>query len=128
MRVNLMTTTLALAIGVFLNVAATTAKAGETAVSCSGPVGFVNTGLDGTPPRFTIQCAGGSSAGSITYFAYRISTNANLAAMLVNTFQTYVLQSGGGTITISTDLTDVSGNAWGCSSSNCRVMDYLNTN
>jgi len=125
-----MTTTLALALGAFQLVSATAAKADST-VTCKNPIVAVNTGVGATSsslPRFTIQCLGGSSAGNITYFAYEISVNPSLAALLMQTFQTWVLQDGSGSITIQSNLDDVSGPAWGCGYDNCRIIDYLQTN
>jgi len=126
-RVELMTLTVALVIGAFQIVTATAAKAADTAVTCKTPFATVNTGQDGSSPRFTIKCTGGSSAGDIIYFAYKISTNPGLAAMLVQTFETYVFQSGD-PISIYSNLADQSGDEWGCGGSNCRILDYVSTN
>jgi hypothetical protein len=125
MRVNLMTTMVALAVGAFQIVSATAAKAADTAVTCNNPNITVNTGRDATSPRLTIECLGGSSAGNIVYFGYRISTDPSIAALLSQTFQTNIFQTGGGSIVIASNLEDASGSAWGCGAANCRIIDYL---
>jgi hypothetical protein len=102
------------------------AHAADTAVTCAAPTGTINTGQDGTSPRFTIQCTGGSSAGHITFFAYKFATNANLTALLERTLSSFVLAKGtGATVEISSNLSDTSGTAWGCGGANCRIIDYL---
>ena len=129
MRKNLTAAMLALAAGTFLTFAAAPAKAADTVVTCKGPFAEVNTGQDGTSPRFTIHCTGGSSAGSVTFFAYEISTNGTIAQLLSQAFETYAVRysqtSPGAAVTISSDLSDTSGAAWGCGADNCRIIDYL---
>ena len=124
MKVSVIT----LAFGSLLPFIATAAHAQDTAVTCSGPVLQVNTGVDGEQPRFTIRCSGGSSAGAITYFAYRLSSSKTLPQLLASAFETYELQHGTGSIAISSNLNDTSGNAWGCGAGNCRIIDYLSAN
>jgi hypothetical protein len=102
------------------------AKAADTLVTCDTPIAEVNTGHDGTSPRFTIQCTGGSSAGVITYFAYEIKASPNVAQMLSRSFETFLLQNPtGAAIRILSNLSDTSGAAWGCGGANCRIIDYL---
>jgi hypothetical protein len=129
MRMNLMGAKLALAGGAFLAITAAPAKAADTLVTCDTPIATVNTGQDGTPPRFTIQCTGGSSAGPIVFFAYKIETNPNVAQLLSRAFETFVLQHArGSAVTLSSNLSDTSGAAWGCGAGNCRILDYFPDN
>ncbi len=127
MRMKLRDAMLALAGGALLAVAAAPAEAADTTVSCATPFAEVNTGQDGTSPRFTIHCIGGSTAGSITFFAYQISTNPTVAQLLLQAFTTFEAKTSPppGTIPISSDLSDTSGVAWGCGAANCRIIDYL---
>jgi hypothetical protein len=129
MRMNLIGAMLGLAGGAFLAVTSTPAKAADTVVTCKGPFAIVNTGQDGSSPRFTIHCTGGSSAGSITFFAYQISASATVAQLLAQAFETYIARfaatSPGVAVPIASDLSDTSGAAWGCGAANCRIIDYL---
>jgi hypothetical protein len=110
MRMNLMGVMLALAGGAFLAINAAPAKAADTLVTCSTPIATVNTGQDGTPPRFGIFCSGGSSAGPIVFFAYKIETNPNVAQLLSRAFETFVLQHArGAAVTLLSNLSDLSG-------------------
>jgi hypothetical protein len=125
MRMKHMAAMLALAAGAFLTLNATSAKAADTTVTCKQPFAVVNTGQDGTQPRFTVHCVGGSSEGSITYFAFEISTNTTVAQLLSQAFATFSARFPGKAIPISSDLSDTSGVAWGCGAGNCRIIDYL---
>jgi hypothetical protein len=93
-----------------------------TKVTCMGPRSEVATGQDigSLAPRFTIVCTGGSSAGNITYFAFRIADNSTVAQLLA-----LQLSPNMKSIMISSDLTDVSGNSWGCGGANCRIIAYM---
>ena len=95
--------------------------AAQTTVLCVSPQVQVTTGLDGTPPRVTINCTGGSSAAGIPFFALRFSDNPTVASVLPTAIGAY-LQIYGATakLQILTDLSDTSGDAWGCSATNCR--------
>jgi hypothetical protein len=109
---------------------APSAKAADTTVICKGPVLTVNTGKgDGTQPRFTIHCFGGSSVAGITFFAYLISTNPTVAQLLGQAFEAYMVRHSssdpGVAVPIASNLSDVSGDAWGCGAGNCRIIDYL---
>ncbi len=118
-----------LAFGAVLSVTAAPARAADTTVTCNGPVLQVNTGLgDLTPARFTIRCSGGTNAGAITYFAYRISTNRFIPPLLAGAFNAFVIQHPGQPIKIASNLSDTSGAAWGCGFGNCRIIDYLAAN
>jgi hypothetical protein len=113
-------------VAILIASAAVPAYATDTAVTCNSPTGTINTGQDGTSPRFTITCTGGSSAGNVTFFAYKFATKGDLTEILEHTLSSFVLANGlGKTIDLSSNLADTSGNAWGCSSSNCRILDYL---
>jgi hypothetical protein len=98
--------------------------AADTAVTCNGPVVQLATGRDGTKPRVTIFCSGGSSVSGIDFFAYEISANPNVAAT-IPTLVGYWVLLGNTSIRISSNLDDLSGNAWGCGGANCRIIDYL---
>jgi hypothetical protein len=84
-------------------------------------------------PRITFECSGEGGAGPHgspwNYFAFRISDNPAVAQMLqqlilwgtINTGnRDYPLALQGMCITF--DPNDTSGNAWGCGSSNCRII------
>ena len=114
----------ALAVGALFVVAGTAARADST-VKCTTPQIEVNSGTDGTQPRMTLHCLGGSSAAGINYFAVEISANPTVAQMIQQVYQSYLLEhKTAGYVTLSSDLTDLSGNAWGCSENNCRVLDF----
>lgn len=100
--------------------------AAPTTVLCVSPLLEVTTGADGTAPRVTINCSGGSSAPGIPYFAFQISTNPAVAALLQQVIGPFLLLRGvTAQLQIVTDLSDTSGNAWGCSAANCRVIYAL---
>lgn len=100
--------------------------AADTAVTCNAPVVQIAAGRDGTKPRMTVYCSGGSSEGSIVYFASEISANVTVAAAIPTLVQGWVLANGtSSAITIYSNLSDTSGAAWGCGASNCRIIDYL---
>jgi hypothetical protein len=106
--------------------AAAPAMAADTVVTCNAPVGYVITGVEGgAEPNYTIVCTGGSSAGGITNFSYKIKTNTNVAQMLARSAGDHAISTGGGPLTIYSDLSDTSGSAWGCGTSNCRIIDQL---
>lgn len=95
--------------------------AAQTTVLCVSPQVQVTTGLDGTPPRVTINCTGGSSAAGIPFFAFRISDNPTAVALILPAIGSYLLIYGAtAKLQIVTDLSDTSGDAWGCSATNCR--------
>lgn len=98
----------------------------ETEVTCAAPVVVLSTGRDGTQPRVTVVCTGGSSEAGIIYFAYEISANPNVANMIPTLVASWVLEHGtNSSIKFSSNLNDVSGAAWGCGAANCRIIDYL---
>jgi hypothetical protein len=100
--------------------------AADTTVTCTTPQVQLAAGRDGTKPRITIFCAGGSSVSGIDYFAAEISSNTTVAAAIPAMVASWVQVYGVGTsITIESNLSDVSGAAWGCGASNCRIIDYL---
>jgi hypothetical protein len=71
-------------------------------------------------------CTGGSSAGNITYFGFRISDNPQVAQLILEQLGFYVQVHGAtGPINIRSNLSDTSGNAWGCAASNCRIIDFV---
>jgi hypothetical protein len=93
-----------------------------TKVTCTGPRSEVATGQDtgALAPRLTIVCTGGSSAGHITYFAFRISDNPGVVRLLATQVGHDVKS-----ITILSNLADISGNSWGCGGANCRIIAYM---
>jgi hypothetical protein len=100
--------------------------AANTTVTCNSPVVQLAAGRDDTKPRITVYCSGGSSEGSIVYFASEISANATVAAAIPTLVQGWVLVHGAtSAITIDSNMSDTSGVAWGCGASNCRIIDYL---
>ena len=75
--------------------------------------------------QVTIDCTGGSSVG-IRFFAYRIKDNPTVANQIATLVGFYVLENGrGSSITIFSDLSNLSGNNWGCGASNCRIIDQV---
>ncbi len=128
MRIGVKGAMFALAASALLSGLGPPAEAADTAVTCRQPFATVNTGQDGTPPRFTIHCDGGSSAGNITFFAFQISTNPTVAQLLSQAFETYITRFAGSApgkaIGLSSNLSDTSGNAWGCGAGNCQIIDY----
>lgn len=107
-------------------VLASAAFAGETTVHCKNPLSQIATGRDGTSPRFTVFCAGGSSVGAIDYFAFRISDNPTAALLLEQQLGPYLqIHGAAAQLTILTNLSDISGAAWGCGAANCRIISYM---
>jgi len=107
------------------------ASAAETQVNCFDPSSQVSTGLDGTAPRFTIQCSS-ASTGKIVYFAYKIAENPAVAQMLQTQFNIFVQMERASGLSVNnidlilyTDLSNESGASWGCGAANCRIIDYL---
>jgi hypothetical protein len=99
----------------------------DTKVTCTAPQVLAwYTGFGATPnPQVTIDCTGGSSAG-FHYYAFLIKDSPTLASMIPVLVGNAVLVRGTTTsITIYSDLSDISGNAWGCGSSNCRIIDQV---
>lgn len=102
-----------------------TAFADLTSISCNIPVLQLTTGADGTVPRMVIFCKGGSSAGKIVYFAYKIESNPTIAALISDAVRNYLLlyrRFPGVPLYLRSDLNDVSGDAWGCKSEVCRIL------
>ena len=100
--------------------------AADTMVTCKAPQVQLAAGRDGWQPRVTIICSGGSSESPINYFAYEISANSTVAAAIPALVASWVLENGvGSSITIYSNVSDTSGNAWGCGMGNCRIIDYL---
>ncbi len=98
----------------------------DTAVTCTAPQVELSAGRDGTKPRVTIYCSGGSSEGAIVYFASEISANGTVAAAIPAVVGDWVKVNGkASSITIYSDLSDSSGPAWGCGFDNCRILDQL---
>jgi hypothetical protein len=99
----------------------------DTTVTCKQPVVQLAAGRDGSQPRVTVYCAGGSSAPGIDYFASEISANTTVAAAIPSLVAPWVFENGlGSSITIQSNLSDTSGESWGCGYGNCRIIDYLN--
>ena len=107
--------------------------AADTQVTCTAPIVLVwATGGGSTPrPQVTIDCTGGSSAG-FEFFAYPLapapglSVNANFANSIPTLVGFYLLEHGpGASITLASDLSNTSGNNWGCGASNCRILDQV---
>jgi hypothetical protein len=98
----------------------------DTQVTCNAPQVQLAAGRDGTKPRITVFCSGGSSVSGIDYFAAEISANPTVAAAIPALVGGWVAVHGpASSITILFDLSDISGVAWGCGASNCRILDYL---
>ncbi len=102
--------------------AAPSLAANLTKVTCVAPVAEVATGESIAPleARFTVVCKGGSTAGNITYFAFRIADNPAVAPLLAAQ-----LKPNMKSIDVISDLSDTSGNSWGCGGANCRIIAYL---
>jgi hypothetical protein len=99
----------------------------DTKVTCTAPTVSVWASGEGTAPsaQVTIECTGGSSAG-FPYYAFEIKANPNVANMIPGLVATAVQENGEGTsITIYSNLSDLSGSAWGCGNSNCRIIDQV---
>jgi len=113
----------AIAVSILAMLFAPSSVAAELSkVTCAAPVAEVATGQSIGPlaPRFTVVCTGGSTAGNITYFAFRISDNPTVAQLLAT-----LLRPNMKSIGIISDLNDTSGNSWGCGGANCRIIAYL---
>lgn len=123
MRRSISTLLGAISVSLLATFFAPASFAALTTVLCVSPLLEVTTGADGTAARVTINCTGGSSAPGIPYFAYQISTNPNIAMLLQQNVGPF-LQLYGATakLQIVTDLNDTSGDAWGCSAANCRII------
>jgi hypothetical protein len=101
--------------------------AADTRVTCTAPVVIAwATGAGPTPkPNVIINCTGGSSAG-FQFFAYRYDVNPNFANSIPALVGFYVLEHGAGaSITLLSDLSNTSGNNWGCGGANCRILDQV---
>jgi hypothetical protein len=114
---------LAFIVGAYLSAAP--AKAADTAVTCDKPVPIVITGVEQALPNFTIWCSGGSSAGHIVYFSYEVAKNATVSQLLAIVTSNHASEAHDGPITIYSNLSDLSGSAWGCGTANCRIIDQL---
>jgi hypothetical protein len=98
-----------------------------TEVTCNSPVVVAwATGAGSTPkPQVTIDCTGGSSAG-FEFFAFRYDINPNFANSIPTLVANWVLMNGtSSNIILYSNLEDVSGNAWGCGSANCRIINQV---
>jgi hypothetical protein len=117
-----------------------TAFAAESGLFCNTPLLIVNAGRDGSAPRTTIFCVttntvqGPPVPPGIHYFAYRNSDDPLFAQFIVQIMHVYneqiLIHSVNQNFVacvfeISTNLSDTSANAWGCGSSNCRIIDYI---
>jgi len=107
--------------------------AADSQVTCHAPVVITwATGAGPTPrPNVVIDCTGGSSAG-FEFYAYPLapapglSFNANFANSIPTLVGNLVLLNGPATdITLDSDLSNTSGNSWGCGSANCRILDQV---
>jgi hypothetical protein len=101
--------------------------AADTQVTCTAPqVSVWYTGAGTTVnPQVTIYCTGGSSAGFEAY-AFLIKDNPTLAAMIPTLVGNAVLVGGTNTtITLYSDLSNLSGTNWGCGNANCRILDVV---
>jgi hypothetical protein len=112
--------------GVITCLSAAPAKAADTAVKCDKPVSWAITGVEQALPNFTIFCSGGSSAGNIVYFSYKATgVTATFGLLLATVAGNHAIQTNDGAITIYSNLSDLSGSAWGCGTANCRIIDQL---
>ena len=102
--------------------------AADTAVTCTAPqvvVWYTGVGSSANP-QVTIDCTGGSSAPGIEFFAFLIKDNVTMASMIPVLVGNAVLVGGTGTtITIYSNLSNITGEAWGCGTSNCRIIDQV---
>jgi len=108
--------------------AAQPSGAAVTQVTCDEPVLVVSTGKDGTAPRVTVFCVEGSTAGNISYFAWRISDDPDVAQLVQSALAAHNIRAGGVThnsVILTSDLADASGNAWGCGADNCRIINEI---
>jgi hypothetical protein len=111
----------AISVSLLTTLFAPASFAAPITVLCASPQVTITTGLDGTAPRIIINCSGGSSAAGIPFFAFRISDNPTAASLLPPAIGSYLLIYGAtAKLQIQTDLSDTSGDAWGCSATNCR--------
>ena len=102
-------------------------QAADTQVTCTAPVVVAwATGAGPTPkPNVVIDCTGGSSAG-FEFFAFRYDVNPNFANSIPALVGFYVLYNGpGASITLYSDLSNLSGNQWGCGTANCRILNQV---
>jgi len=100
--------------------------AADSKVTCKTPVAWLTAGRAGTAPMEIVYCSGGSSAPGIVFFAFRISDNPNVANAIPTVIGSWVQVHGPGIpMTLYSDLTDISGVAWGCGAANCRFLDQL---
>jgi hypothetical protein len=81
--------------------------------------------ITGSEANYTIVCTGGSSAGSITNFSHKITTNDNVVLQLAQAAGSHAISTADGSITIYSNLKDTSGTAWGCGENNCRIIGQL---
>lgn len=101
--------------------------AADTQVTCNAPVVIAwATGGGPTPkPNVVIDCTGGSSAG-FEFFAYRYDVNPNFANSIPSLVGFYVLENGrGASITLYSNLQNLTGSEWGCGNANCRILDQV---
>ena len=101
--------------------------AAETLVTCNSPVAWLSAlNKPGNNPMEVVYCSAGSSLPGISFFAYRISDNPDVAIAIPTLVGNWVLVHGSGSsIKLYTDPTNLSGGAWGCGTGNCRVLDQL---
>ena len=59
------------------------------------------------------------------YFSYEVAKNATVSQLLANVTGNHAIQTNDGPITIYSNLSDLSGVAWGCGTANCRIIDQL---
>jgi hypothetical protein len=98
----------------------------DSKVTCNTPVAWLTAGRAGTAPMEIVYCRGGSSVPGIVFFAFRISDNPNVANAIPTVIGSWVQVHGPVTsMTLYSDLTDISGVAWGCGAANCRILDQL---
>ena len=100
----------------------------DTEVTCTAPVVIAwATGAGVTPkPNVVIDCTGGTSVPGVQFFAYRYDVNPNFANSIPALVGFYVLEHGpGASITLSSNLSDTSGNNWGCGGANCRILNQV---
>lgn len=111
----------AISVSLLATLFAPASFAAQTTVLCKSPQVQVTTGLDGTAARLVINCSGASSAPGIPYFAFRISDNPIAVELVIQQLGAYLFIHGAmAQLQIVTDLSDTSGDAWGCSATNCR--------
>jgi hypothetical protein len=100
--------------------------AADTEVTCVSPQVQLSAGRDGTKPRVTIYCSGGSSEGGIVFFASEISANSNVANLITPLVANFVLIQGkSASMTLWSNLSDLSGPSIGCGADNCRILDQM---